>query len=265
MKSNNYGTVAAFGCNTSRLSDRWVEVASSYFAAARAEPDTMAIVMKGKSHVAPFEGFAALAQMLSDSRISSVNIYYTIPHYRQLVFGYFCGAELWPSRQIAVLSVAEQLMPFANTGTYLCRLGSELLAEYAIGYLRPLLKGPTLYAYGMAAGLAYEGEERREAQAIARWRQDLANSRRFANGHLRDVYPYSLLSRHHLEADVSGRKLSEWLAENSARGSLEPCDPSRWCWTVPENSVSHVRAQLVQSNLIIGSDPQRQNASPNLE
>lgn len=86
---------------------------------------------------------------------------------------------------------------------------------------------PVGYAIGLACGGAPE-EFVYDANAWRRY------ARKECNESLRNVFGYNVLNPRHLEIDVGGQRLGDWIAATGDRGRLEPQDDGLFLWTFQE-------------------------------
>lgn len=75
-------------------------------------------------------------------------------------------------------------------------------------------------------------------------------NKRQLNENLRDVFPFNLLSRGHLDRHLEGKRLENWIEEN-AYGALRQLSPATWQWDVPPEDVQKIRKHLIDAGLTI--------------
>lgn len=127
---------------------------------------------------------------------------------------------------------------------------------YGIGFYHPLARGPNAYGIGLSYGYsdAFFGPDgeasRAESRAVNRW-SDGMDEAVYDRGILRDVYPYSLLTRRHLERNVvDGSRLGDWIQAEPWRGQLSACDNGYTLWTVALEHLASVRRQLATAGAL---------------
>jgi len=125
---------------------------------------------------------------------------------RNQCFSMAANSKLLPHGFMSISSVINELLP-------------EVSPVYGIGYRRDLAKGPILYAIGIGQGAAW-GEDRREAELIQKWFDSGIEGRAYADGKLRDIYPWNYLTDVHLNQSIGGASLGDWIRQSPIRGVL---------------------------------------------
>ena len=127
---------------------------------------------------------------------------------------------------------------------------------YGIAYTRPHRLGPLMYAIGICQGLGPDGlgvdlseHEAEEATNISQW-NDGMDARVWENGTLRDIYPWNLVTRRHLERKICGTTLERWIKEDTRHGSLVPIDRELVLWEVGQTDIPAVRQAAGDARLI---------------
>ncbi|HEX7860802.1 MAG TPA: hypothetical protein VF773_10775 [Verrucomicrobiae bacterium] len=181
------------------------------------------------------------------------------------------SSDVMPSSVIGNWNMAAIFAPTAGTTVLACRqnalqptnfydtLLNRLLecfeTTYGYQYERLQSKGPTLFAFGLVAGLGFSSGEMIEADAIARWGRGGIDDRRYLHGVLRDVFPLNLLSRAHLAMAIENRTLETWIRHSKDRGTLLQLVNDRYIWKVGSQQISHVQLELTRAGLLISHDP----------
>jgi hypothetical protein len=120
---------------------------------------------------------------------------------------------------------------------------------YGIGYSRPGTKAPSLYAVGVLGGSSfpYPDETDEDLDRVACWDHELHGARRHLKDRLRDVYPANLLSTAHVNARVGKNKT----LLTAGWGNFTQLDVAMWLWTVPDDDIATVRAELRLAGLLL--------------
>ncbi len=190
----------------------------------------------------------------------TIQMYHTIEGYSQLIFGWNLNAcKIDSDMRIITLGFGEFLSNL--TLSYISRFVDSFasLSEFAYGmcYSRSFNLGPDLYAYGMITGQERTADEKLDEDRITAWLHDRINEKRHLKGYLRDVYPMNILSEKHLLREVDGQLLPEWIASDTARGTIRKIGIANWLWTVPNESLPNMQAILRSRGLtIVPPDPE---------
>jgi hypothetical protein len=133
---------------------------------------------------------------------------------------------------------------------------------YGYAYESPRSFGPVLDAVGLSfmeferalRGDTDDEQDEYESHLPMHWSTvalERANSAcvRYA---LRSVYPWQLLTKHHLGLKVrGGQTLGEWIEGASGRGALEAVDKDLWVWSLPsQQQVESARMTLYRAGLL---------------
>lgn len=154
-------------------------------------------------------------------------------------------------RGTCVLCWDDQIIPFdpAYFDSLAHDLSVFLEPTYGYGYQREFKYGPSLYPFGVIAGLEYGMPERKY---ITEWGNayDCLDGR-YRTGDLRDIYPLNFLSSPHLERDVYGQSLKEWIASSPAHGEVKSLNNSLWSWFIQDDQISLVREALRGTGILL--------------
>ncbi|WP_339800228.1 hypothetical protein [Saezia sanguinis] len=86
------------------------------------------------------------------------------------------------------------------------------------------------------------------------WKRELPGlyngQARYQNSMLRMVYPINIINDHHLDIDVAGSTLREWIESNAIHGSLEKLN-RMWLWKVDMNNLDHVNQCCGEAGVLI--------------
>jgi hypothetical protein len=128
---------------------------------------------------------------------------------------------------------------------------------YGIGFRREMDLGPMLYGLGQCVGLNSWGAERADAVRINRWHSVGMVQRVYEKGLLRDVYPWNFLTEPHLNRQVEGVSLRQWIEQNQIRGVLSLVAGDVWLWEVGDSQIPHVRTAMANAGMVfdVGHDP----------
>jgi len=133
---------------------------------------------------------------------------------------------------------------------------------YGIGFFRKRRWAPDSYGHGIPCQFGVndenDGPEYGESEIIRRWRDGMRN-RVYNDGTQRDVYPYNLLTRVHLERDIDGRCLRDWIRAEPSRGRLIECPGGYASWTVAPEDIPDIRRQLAPSGVLFVLRPENRH------
>jgi hypothetical protein len=128
----------------------------------------------------------------------------------------------------------------------------HLNPAYGIGYLRELRKGPSLYAVGIGQGTdtqEYSGDAHQESVRHAHWGYTGMKEEVYRQGIIRDIYPWNLLNKTHLETVIDGIPLKQWIETDQDRGSLRSVN-NAWIWELNDSNIANVRPKLWTAGII---------------
>ena len=131
----------------------------------------------------------------------------------------------------------------------ICQVFQPLLG-YA--YVTSPEDGPSAYSQGAVhtPHNEYLTEAQKELSFTWSRNQDLV-----ASGKLRDLYQFNILSQIHLEHNVEGNTLKNWIISNPVeQGVLTPLSAKNTLWTVDLFNYHTIRDKLFESNLLIAYD-----------
>lgn len=227
----------------------WLDWALERFASIGIHPDTVlcgADAHKSKN-VSIEEAKEAVHSNAPYRR--DIQLFATRPGYKQLAFGWRMTADVNMTKgRTAIMAWEAGLLDSFNVARQMAGIFGPV---YGIGFQRPFVKGPDLYAYGMAAGLGYSGTDRTEMNRIGAWMRERMVQNRHKNGMLRDVYPLNLLTKVHLDQEVEQHSFSDWIKGTQERGQLVYLGNEQWIWRLPDTLVESVRSSLRSAGLII--------------
>lgn len=249
--------IALYGAQQGRIEfEKWIGITVKWFDNCGNPVDTIAVDGEGfAGNPIQLDRGMKLLERRGYDKVRRIDLFSTIPDYKQIVFGWRMYASMQVAPQQAVVCFSNNIVSF--NVDLLQSLGSELLGCcnccYGYCYQRDFRLGPDLYASGMTSGLGYANSEMREADAIAKWFHELHEERRFLKGFLRDIYSLNLLSQHHLNMKViGGEVLADWISRAPIRGKLTLATSDLWWWTLCSTELTQVRALLETSGILLG-------------
>ncbi|WP_167514567.1 hypothetical protein, partial [Mesorhizobium intechi] len=134
----------------------------------------------------------------------------------------------------------------------------ELQPVYGIGLSMPYFWGPRAFAHGSASSRFATEDKTFNGPPAAMREQSFSfgptfraeSARRQLNQNLRDLYPFNLLSKGHLNRQIEGKRLDNWIEENSF-GAIRKLSPITWQWDVSTGDVQSIRRRLIDAGLTI--------------
>lgn len=185
--------------------------------------------------------------------VKDMVVYATPAHHNSDMFdSIFISSTDFTTGKTTVLCFDDQILGFKDEIIHILvrDLSTLLSAHYGYGYQRRFAQGPTFYAFGAIGG--NEEISDHEEHQIMCWN----NTYRMPDGiytlgDLRDIYPYNFLSTPHLERDIFGQPLRQWIESDSSRGKLTPLTDTLWSWHVTPDQISPVRNALVPTGIIL--------------
>ena len=130
--------------------------------------------------------------------------------------------------------------------------------RYGYGFQRAFSQSPGAYAEGIIMGLnpyikdpLLKQKIKKEREKIGKWSHNyIMSDGDYKTGDLRDIYPYNLICKAHLERKVLGMSLEKWILSTNS-GTLESFETDRWIWYVPEDKIAKVREALSPTGIIL--------------
>lgn len=127
---------------------------------------------------------------------------------------------------------------------------------YAYGWSDARKSGPALSAAGLSFGIesAPTPEDRHSSVCLRKWSADCLQQphRPERAVAIRSVFPLQWLTSRHLELQLEGRTLRDWIVSDRAHGMLTPANDGLWCWNVPDSNIEKVRGALSKAGLLWG-------------
>ncbi len=137
-------------------------------------------------------------------------------------------------------------------------LVDSLQPIYGIGYTMPYFWGPRAFATGTISSRYATSDKtfygppeqlKKQSQAFRGvYLED--NDKRNLDQMLRDVFEINFLSQGHLDRQVKGKSLRDWINEN-AFGTLQQLTPWCWRWNVLNEDIPLIRGALIQAGLTV--------------
>jgi hypothetical protein len=128
---------------------------------------------------------------------------------------------------------------------------------YGYAYTLRYDMGPGHYANGIAYQVGVGGV-RHEEELRGRWgRVLMAPKSNPRNQRLRQVYRLQFLSEGHLQLNIGGTSLREWIDASAEHGLLSPLVDGIWAWSIDDESVVlAANRALFAAGLLSAWDPQ---------
>lgn len=137
----------------------------------------------------------------------------------------------------------DSMLPIVRT------LVGPLNPAYGTGFFRDHRRGPESYVVGInRGGLTESVADVEEKRKVSFWVFGM-DKQVWRQGLLRDVYPWNFLTRPHLEKQVSGLSLEDWVRQDTRRGSLIPLGGTT-LWEVSPPELAEVKQVLWDAGAI---------------
>jgi hypothetical protein len=136
--------------------------------------------------------------------------------------------------------IRNRMDEFLETAKQACEI---LRPQYGIVYRRPFGNGPL--AYGIS--LQYGNIVHRFDESMCYW-ATLRNYEVFT--FLRDIYPWSVLTKTQLDIKVGDVRLEDWIQAKTSRGQLSRFTDQMTLWTVSDEAISQLRDELWKAGVI---------------
>ncbi len=258
MKKIVCNCLALYCAETSQYDTRRIyEYLLQWFRQIVSFPDTIGITGEGfpEEPMALSDAEATLQQQQFHG-VKSIELYTTVPGYKQLVFGWKVSAYISASNRMMIIAYDTDLLAHTDVASFTQVVKdvahwSKIL--YGIGYQRDKKKGPVFYALGMLAGLGYSREEMPERNQITRWMDERIGEKRYFKGFLRDIYPLNILSASHLKRIIGNQSLQQWILSSRDHGQLEQILDELWIWRLSDRQIPAVKNQLKEQNILLCS------------
>lgn len=188
-----------------------------------------------------------------NSKTKVLQIYKTLPEYKQLIFGWDVYMSLDTSQlKTMTFCFNDELKQIASTDIE--GLASDLAREcsltYGIVYERGFNKGPELYALGMSSGLGYSDDEMKEANEIGFWMNERMAMNRHLSGCFRDIYEVNFICTEHLKKELSSTTVKEWISKNNC-GELTELSSDFYMWSLNKEQIIKARNEFSKNQLLI--------------
>lgn len=79
---------------------------------------------------------------------------------------------------------------------------------------------------------------------------------RYSGKMLRMVYPCNLINRRHLQIEIEGMKLKDWIMNNNERGTLTELGKDLWMWEVGMEHLERVNQACGEAGSLVAWKPQ---------
>jgi hypothetical protein len=238
-----------------RLSRAWLDTVFSFFSQHAlpiqeySVPDTR-FCKSGNYSFA--KRHAQLESCLKTEALPSLYLYAHRGEQRGLLLSWQGAASINLSSGTAFLGIpASEGVSLRDLFLFAVELTDQVIRPpYGIGYIHLSLQAPSLYAVGLLGGVGvptFNEHPPGYGEQLGRWLVESSKGARHLRGWFRDVYPVSLLSEQHVNADLGqGQTL-----RTSGWGTLTPISQQRWLWEVPDHQIAPARATLLRAGLLI--------------
>lgn len=123
-------------------------------------------------------------------------------------------------------------------------------AKYGYYYHRKYTIGPAEYPFGTISSFG-DKEVISDREQIANWMIVSHDPELRQPGDLRDVYKLNFLSKEHLDREVFGQHLEDWIKKEPYRGILTQKKDNFWVWQVEDVNIDRVRQELKPSKILV--------------
>lgn len=183
--------------------------------------------------------------------VDSISLYANVPNHNidMSDFNFCAYVRLKENRTNLILSFDNDIITFSRSclEELIQQQSQYFTPGYGICYQRDYKFGPIFYAIGMIQGdLSKEEEEN-----IAEWFREYGDPETYYVGLLRDIYPLNILSQPHLDQQVHGQSLKDWICSSPDHGDLKQLTPEVWSWWVEADQIPSVRQALAPSGIIL--------------
>lgn len=135
-----------------------------------------------------------------------------------------------------------------NIRTIVNQLIEYLKPKYGYAFQREFALGPQYYPAGVIYGKEHFEEEKKQ---ISKWSKHYFINKKYETGQYRDIYPYNIICEKHLEQEVGGKKLTDWIAGDPRHGALTQLKENLWVWNISEENIPLVREALRPTGQVI--------------
>lgn len=172
----------------------------------------------------------------------------------------YAGFSFFSRKKTAVFSHRSTEIDVDLFTTLTQKFSQAAKITYGIAYLRPVNLGPAMFAYDLS--YTADAEQTLDTQELSEmnlWRLErtdmIAQNRlapyRHLCGMMRDLYPMNVLTTPHVQREICGYPLMDWIAREDGRGHLEEVAEKVWIWVVPSCDLLRVRRILGGHGLLI--------------
>lgn len=263
--------LALYGCSSNLSPEAWFEHARQYFDFLGLQPSVCVLEQPdGRSRSLKWK--TACDRMGQHTALQSMSCYVEAPGANNLM--QWRAVASWSKPLHSPLPTVffgyrEDVGRFA---AQTCELLSKLIIDhdavgYGVGYTRDARLGPEAYALGMIVKLDDKAPEAIEKRRIGLWWREFLAPRddepprfRHLGGMFRDVYPVSILGRHHLSQRIAGDTLEQWIQSSPSRGVLTQIGASNWLWNLTDGDRVEIREALLAAGVVIADEQRRTHA-----
>jgi len=243
--------------------DRWLELCVDFFSLLGSTAN--AVSYRQGDSATRKSSINSLAKVIKKPDIQSVEVHELEPPYGDFnSFRVYAGFNIRGRKRTAIFSHNSSHIDIDLFCSLTQKFSQAAVITYGHGFLRPISRGPVMFAYD----LSYSSDnpaisDPTEELEMNLWRQErldmiVQNKRapfRHLHGFLRDIYQINILTIEHLQSEVSGKKLVDWIESGIGRGYLQEVACRVWVWVLPAKDIVTVRGALADCGLLISKLP----------
>ncbi|AUH33704.1 hypothetical protein [Paracoccus tegillarcae] len=166
----------------------------------------------------------------------------------ELVGGVDDGTDVgFPTTDLSITAAAE--LGFENIMAVFRQITTDLRPKY--GFFFTTDKVNTAISYMLTNGAAlFPGTENPFAFTydFSDWS---GGPDSYAGSRLRMVYRHNLLNSHHMQINIDGQRLVEWIAADASRGTVIDLENEMFVWSVAEGQLAELNAALGHAGALI--------------
>ncbi|GKX60225.1 hypothetical protein [Leminorella grimontii] len=139
---------------------------------------------------------------------------------------------------------------------------SKITFSYGIVYSYDKTTSAYFYSFGGNLLTKYTNENPSAFQEETPG--ELPGSERYKDSMLRMIYPINIINEDHLQIDVKGKTLNEWILSNECHGKLERLNEKLWLWIVDENILDDLNNYCGEAGILIAWELKAKKRKPKL-
>lgn len=249
--SNERFVLAFYGIASSPMAGKeFFQTVEQWFSAIGYHPDKLGVAGKyygGK--IANFSRSKKYLEKTGFAELQSFDMHASLPNAKVPGMEYYVSASFSCHSDDGGYAIVAVPSSFSDKHIWLPvahNIINNLHPIYGIGYKRKLELGPVKYALGICQGLeiGLTGEAYDEARNISRWCDMGMVKQVYRKGLLRDVYPWNFLTHLHLDWNINGKSLKQWISQEDNHGYLIPIIEGEFLWEVKETHIPELRRIL---------------------